>query len=115
MYFHVHAVSGFNQTSLVPFLPQEPSSNSTKPFGGKRSRYSPQEMSFSGDDSLANSRATCARNCGPSYHQCPKSSASNGAVRIGGTPEVGNLAMASAVMRAKSAACSRVRPEAQSG
>src|SRR3954466_12133921 len=98
MCFHVQEVSGFNQTSLVPFLPHEPSSSFRKPCGGKRSRYSPQEMSLSGEESFANSGATCSRNCGPSYHQCPKSSASNGAVRMGGAPFVGYFLMASTVM-----------------
>src|SRR5689334_6155812 len=98
MCVHVHDVSGLSHTELSPFAPHEPSGRETNPVGGKRSRYSPQVMSLSGEFDFANSRATFAKNCGPSYHQCPNSSASNGAVRIGGAPVVGYFWIASAQM-----------------
>src|SRR6266478_1542653 len=98
MCFHVQAVSGLSHTSFVPFFPQEPSLSSRKPLGGNRSRYSPHVTNFNSDSGLANSLATFSRNCGPSNHQCPNNSASNGAVRIGGTPlVVGYFLIASAV------------------
>src|SRR5213080_3542057 len=105
MCFHVQELSRFNQTSLVPFFPHEPSSSARKPCGGYLSRYSPQVISLMGDCGFANSRAKCARNCGPSNHQCPNNSASNGAVRMGGTPPVvGYFPIASWAICAKCAA-----------
>src|SRR4030095_10232317 len=105
----VQEVSEFNQTLLSPFAPQEPSSSATNPLGGKRSRYSPQVISFSGESGRENWRATLPKNSGPSNHQWPKSSASNGAQRIGGAPCVGNFWIASWVMLLKCSAWSRVR------
>src|SRR5882724_1519534 len=89
MFFHVHSVSWFSQTSWVPFLPHEPSGSERNPEGGNLSRYSPAVVSLICEPGCESCSARLFKNSGPSNHQCPKSSASKGAHRIGGWPSPG--------------------------
>src|SRR5579884_746618 len=113
MCFQVQAVSSLSQTLLLLSAPHDPSGNRTYPVGGNWFRYSAQVISLSGESGLANSSATFFSHSGPSNHQCPNSSESNGAVKTG-TPGalLPYCLSASAVMCAKCFACSAVRPSA---
>src|SRR3954463_5708182 len=116
MCFHVQAFSGLNQTSLLPFFPQEPSSSTRYPCGCDCSRYSAQVTSLMGQPGSAYFFAMFFSQVTPSNHQCPKSSASKGAHKMGGAPPFfGSEPSTPQVMPTKCSACARVRFSASCG
>src|SRR5947209_17839240 len=115
MCFDVHDVSGFRQTSFVPFLPHDPCGSARYPYVSCSARYCEQENSFTGQSSRANCIAMFFNHSTPSNHQCPKSSASKGAVSTGGAPLVERFSSESRTIEAKFSAWPRVRSSACCG